>query len=253
MADEQHWSEGFEHESLAEPQAREAFTKAMSKYESPEAAVMGGYNAIKEVGKPYKLPESLDKLPDDKIRQEFQAGLGKLLGAVEKPEDLKDIKWLDGSKQEKPDEGLVTSFSKFAAENKIPKSLAQKLVSFHNSLMTQELQAYEQTKAQKNKEVNEYLLKSYNGSADALKADVELMKRMFLHHAGLTPDEYEQAGEEVFNSLITQSPILAKAILGLAKNFKEGVSSSGDGTPPPPPPQPPPKDLPNTRKALGWE
>ncbi|MCK9482791.1 MAG: hypothetical protein WC372_10990 [Candidatus Neomarinimicrobiota bacterium] len=234
------WINEFQHESLTDPQVKESFTKAMSKYETKEAAIVGGFNAIQAVGKPFKLPESLDKLPDDKTRQEFQLGVSKLLGAVEKPEDLKDIDWLKGSTLENdtPQEDLVKKISEIAVAKKWPKSTVQDLVEFWNGLQASERNKIAESQKQQDAELQEkakVIKESFvkiSGSEDNLKVDKDLLQSMFRNHAGLSGDEYDAVGDELAGLLlgdVTKAPNMAKGLIMLARQFKSGDTNNGSG------------------------
>ena len=269
MPEQDHWSSSFEHESLSAPEARESFTKTMSKYESPEAAVIGGYEAMKMAGKPFKLPESMenvDKWPDEKDRDTFKVSLRKLTGAVEKPEDLKDIDWLKGStlENDKPDEKLVGMISEIAVAEKWPKQIVGRLAELWNGIQAKAREENATLAAQKLKATNDELLKAYNNDEGAMNADLELMRRTFKNHAGLSPEEYEAIADEFNPSddsqrlhAVVSNPILTKALVRLlAPMSKEGVNDKGNGTPPPPPPAEKTfsekEGLPKSSAALGW-
>jgi len=258
------WLDSFEHDSLNTPETKEAFTKAMGKYETPEAAIIGGFNAIKSTGTPYKLPESLDKMPGDtdeerdKNRNEMMGKINKLIGAVEKPEDLQDINWLLDSTLEgdKPNEGLVKAVTEFAVAEKAPKGLVQKLAGFWNRLQAgnreKQAEAQEQAETQqaaKIKEVNEKLTTDAGGNADELKSRIELVKRMFLNFGSLTAEEYKQAGVGVLEK--TTNYAFNKGLINIAQSFKSGKTMMGDGNPPPPPPPKKPSNISKSRQAIG--
>jgi len=262
------WLDNFEHDSLDTPEVKESFAKTMSKYETPEAAIVGGFNAIKSTGTPYKLPESLDKMPGntdeerDKNRNEMMGHISKLIGAVEKPEDLQDIDWLLDSTLEgdKPNEELVKAVTELAVAEKAPKGLVQKLVGFWNRLQAgyRAKQRAKQTEVQKQaevqqaakiKEVNEKLTADAGGNAEELKSRTELVKRMFLNFGGLTAEEYEQAGAGVLEK--ANNYAFNKALINLAQNFKSGKIMTGDGNPPPPPPPKKASNISNSRQAIG--
>lgn len=236
MEGNEHWSNEFEHESLATPESREAFTSAMSKYNSQEEAIIGGFNAIKMAGKPFKLPESIDKLPEN-MRGEFTQNAMKVLGiesGISSVDDLKDIDLKTGLAEGiNPDENLAESFKKFAAENKWTKKQTQSAIGFYNQAMTQARQAYAESMEAKKLEAatktNEALIKHY-GSKEKVSEQSELVKRAFKDHAGLSAEEFEQVGELLADSVLTKDPVLTKALMTLvAPLAAEGVSHSGSG------------------------
>ncbi len=265
---EQHWSQTYEHESLAAPEVRESFVKTMSKFEKPENVPIGYFELQKSAGKPFKLPESLDKLPDDKARQEFQSGVSKLLGAVEKPEDLKDVDWLKGSTLENdtPQEELVKKISEIAVAKKWPKSTVQDLAEFWNGLQASERNKIAESKKQEETELQEKakaIKESFvkiSGSEDNLKVDKDLLQSMFRNHAGLSGDEYDAVSDELAGLLlgdVTKAPNMAKGLIMLARQFKSGDTANGKGGTPPPPKNEKTfgqkEGIEKSSKALGWE
>ena len=132
----ENWAEDFAHASVDTDKA--AFNSAMAKYATKDDAIVGGFNAMKAIGKPFKMPESLDNLPDDASRTDFTSKARGLLGInipknVEALADL-DMKsgFVDGQVL---DENLSKSFKDFIVESGMQKSVAQKAVAFHNKMM----------------------------------------------------------------------------------------------------------------------
>ena len=128
------WIEEFEHESVTDDN-REAFTKAMGKYNTVEDAVVGGFNAQKIAGLPFKLPETLDKLKDEKVRADFVTQTHKVLG-IQNVSDIKDLDDLDlkaGLAEDAPvNEGLAKLLKEHAVKQKWPKSVTQDIVGLFN-------------------------------------------------------------------------------------------------------------------------
>jgi len=259
------WLDTFEHTSLAAPEAQEAFKSAMSKYGSQEDAVVGGFEAMKAVGKPFKLPESLDKLPDDTVRGEFTSQAHKLLG-IETAENIEALTELDMKAGQAEgalfDEGLANSFKAFVVEKKINKANAQEMVGFYNQTMAKARIAIaakaEADKLAAAKTCNEALIAHPDfGSAEKVAEQSELLRRSIQNCPGITPEEYEEVGEELANSMLTKNPVMARVMLKLlAPLAAEGSTDTGAGgkakekeltgseqTK---------KDLPKTAKALGW-
>jgi len=254
------WASGFTNEQLTTPEAQEW----LGKYTSPEEALAGGFNAAKTVGKPfrlpesldklsddkvrgeftsaidrlmgpYRLPESLDKLPDDKSRGEFSSRIGKLMGAVEKEEDLADVNFADGLADARTvNAELVGAFKKFAIAEKLPKALVGKLAKFNNEFATQLVAAQEAARTESAKKVNEALVPLYGGD-EGIKKHNEMVRRLFKNHAGLSAQEYEEAAPGLVDSGITQNLALCKALYNIAKqtvpeNVTESVTAPGGPT-----------------------
>ena len=227
----EHWSTGFQHESLAVPEARESFTKTMSKFKTQEDAIVAYPQLEKMNGKPYRLPESIDKL-DEKTRGEFTTNARKLLNiedGIASLDDLADVNLADGLPEGFPvNEGFANAFKQFAAENKLPKSLVAKLAGFNNQALAGELQKMEAAKTEQAKATNEALVKHFGGE-DKVKERSELVKRFYKNNAGLTPEEYEQVGDEIAG-IIARNPILARVHLEkIADLAGEGSTLTGGG------------------------
>lgn len=258
----ENWLDTFEDPSLATPEAQEAFKSAMSKYDSQEAAVLGGFEAMKMTGKPFKLPESLDKLPDDNVRGEFTTQAHKLLG-IETAENIEALADLDPKagqvEGQEVDEALMGAFKQFVVDNKINKGDAQKMIGFHNKMMAKARTAYIQ-QAEANKldaatKTNEALIAHF-GSEEKVAEQSELLRRA-IQNSGITPEEYEKVGDEMANSILTKDPVVARVMLKLlAPLAAEGSTDVGGGGTPPPKEltatEQTKKDLPKTAEALGW-
>lgn len=213
---------------------------AFAKYNSKDEAFKGAYEAQKQVGRPYKLPESLDKL-DEKTRGEFTAGLNKLTGAVEKAEDLKDINFAAGLPEGvKPNDAIIGALSNFAVENHIPKSLIAKYAEYSNKMGTEMrvkmAQSQEADFIAKAKACDDALIADPNyGTIGKVQEADELARRMYMKYSGLNAEEYEQAGNDLANSGFTRYPVLRKALHNQARQLvKEGSSEAGAGGAPPP-------------------
>lgn len=231
------WLDNFEHESVTD-ENREAFKTANQKYDTVEAAIVGGFNAQKLAGVPFKMPESMDKLPDDDSRADFTSQANKLLDIthVANIEDLADLDLKVGlAEGVEPDENLATMLKTLAVEKKWPKSFVQDIVAIWNgplkeygakaSAEMQEKVALEQ--AQKG---NEALLAHYNGDEKKLAADTELLRRVFKNQAGLNAEEYESIAEELVDSKWNTHPVISKALMNLLPKFaKEGSTAGGVG------------------------
>jgi len=259
----ENWTDEFEHESLVTPESQEAFKKAMGKYDSQKSAIMGGFEAMKAVGKPYKLPESLDKLPDDNIRGEFTAQAHKLLG-IETAANIEGLAELDMKAGQAEgasfDENLANDFKAFVVEKKINKANAQEMVGFYNQMMAKARIALtaktETDKLDAATKTNEALIAHF-GSKEKVAEQSELLRRA-IQNSGITPEEYEEVGEELANSMLTKNPVMARVMLTLlAPLAAEGTTESGGGGTPKPgeitEEQQTAKDLPKTAKALGWK
>lgn len=222
---EEHFGNELQHESL---QSQEGI-QYLSKYNSVEDALVAGLNASKLVGKPFRLPESIDKLPDDKTRSEFKTGAFKALGyqLAEKPEDLTDIKWTQGLKEgATADDKLIAKVSQFAIEKGIPKSILQEFVNLNNALTIEMQEQFEQAHLAQVKAVNDELVKQYGDEKKVAEA-TELVKRMF--GKNVSPEDFEKVGEELATSGMLTKPLLTKALMKMSESYREGATQEGAG------------------------
>jgi hypothetical protein len=243
----QNWTEGLQGEAFT-PEIKQSLG---TKFKTHEDLALNYLDLEKQVrGKPFRLPESLDKLPDDKTRGEFKASVSKLLGAVEKPEDLKDINWTVGMpKDSKPDEAMMGILSKWAVGK--PKEIVQDGIKVWNETMTAAIEAQQVALLKNAETVNAELEKTYPGK---VAEKTELVRRMFANFAKLTPEEYEKAGEGMVKAGFTSDAVFAKALINLAELFKEGTTENGQGSMVKPTPKAPGAETGDekTYAALGW-
>ncbi len=234
------WINEFQSESITS-ENRESFNTAMSKYETKDDAIVGGFNAQKLAGKPFKLPESMDKLPDDASRGDFTTQAHKLLGIehAENIEGLDDIDMKAGMPEGSeivPNETLTTLLKTLAVEKKWPKSVVQDIVNLYNGPLTKFSQEFQVTKLEnekiaKAKATNEALIAHPDiGSAEELAAQSELLRRAVKNNMGFTAEEYEEFGEELADSMMTKNAVMARGLLKvLVPLAKEGSFDSGAG------------------------
>ncbi len=249
---ERNWTEGLQGEQFT-PEVKTALA---AKYKTASDMATNHLDLEKQVrGKPFRLPESLDKL-DEKSKGEFNASIGKLLGAVEKPEDLKDIDFTAGmvkveGQENKADEGLKAAITDFAVKNHWPKGKVQEGVALWNQTMAQAKEQQAQ-QAKANADATQKALLETYGSAEEVAKNSELVRRAFQNHAGLTAEEYEQSGVAI-SQIFSQSPALSKALIKMvAPLAAEDSSQGGDGGKPKEPEKSwgEKEGLPNTAKAL---
>jgi hypothetical protein len=232
---DEHWTDDFEHASVTD-ENREAFAKAMGNYTSIEDAVVGGYEAKKLTGKPFKLPKSLDKLSDDSIRADFTSQAHKLLG-IEHAKDVEALADLDLkaglAEGQEPDEALATAFKEFVVKNKINKASAGKMVAFYNQAQAKaRAAAAAKTDAEKldaATKTNEALILHF-GTEEKYKEQSELFRRAIQNNAGLTAEEYKEFGDQLVESGLNRHPVLARGLLALiAPLAAEASSEAGKG------------------------
>lgn len=235
---EGHWTETFESDGVT-VENREAFVAANSKYATLEASVVGGWNAQKMAGKPFRIPEDMAKLPDDQSRADFTSQARKALG-INIPKDLDSLKDVDfkvgladGANY---DENFVGIIKNWAVENGVDTATLSKMASFYNG----PLQEYS-TKAHKEStdaaeldrmtKCNEALLAMPDiGTKEKLAEMTELFRRGVVNHPSVSADDATEIADAMVNGGLTQNPKLAKIMLDVFGALaKEGSSDGGDG------------------------
>ena len=202
------WTDGFEADGLTE-ENREAFNTHMAKFPTQAAAVMDGYGLAKQKGVAFKLPDSIEKLPDDASRATMLAQINKLYGR-EIPADLDGLADLDmksGSTAEGEmyDETLAKTFKEWVVSEKIEKSVAQKAIKFHNEAMALARTAFAAKTEEATKKdavdrlaavtaCNDSLVTTF-GSKEKLEEQTVRMHRAILNNTGCNADEAADVAE----------------------------------------------------------
>ena len=237
---EQHWTQGFENAAVT-TENRESFNTAMSKYATQDEAIIGGYNAQKAMGKPFRVPESMDKLPDDASRNEFSSQARSALGinTPKSVDDLADFNFKDGLAEDATvNEDLVGKLKAWAVEAGVDTGSLQKMVSFYNGPLGQfaiESKAERDTAAFEAKATacNDALVTDY-GSTEKVQEQTELFKRAISAMAtknGLDVDATTEVVQAMVDGGITTNPKLAKIMLqAFSPMAAEGGTFSGDGS-----------------------
>ena len=262
MPDE-HWTNGFEHESVTD-ENREAFNTAMSKYDSQEAAIVGGFNAMKIAGQNFKLPKSVESLPDEAMRNDFTSQVHNLFGIkhAQTVEDLKDLDMTvgmeaDAEGNKKIDETLATAFKQLVVEKKLNVGEASHYIEMHNKMMAKARRDFavkqEADKLEAAKATNEALIAHPDiGSEEKLAEQSELLRRAIKNCPGATAEDYEEVGELMADTILTKNAKAARILLKLiAPLAAEGSTEGGGGGGGPTPPKDPDEGS-KTYIALGW-
>ena len=206
------WTDGFEADGLTDDN-REAFTTHMAKFPTQAAAVMDGYGLAKQKGVAFKLPESIEKLPDDTARATMLAQINKLYGR-DIPVDLDGLADLDmksgsATPDAKFDEAFAGKFKQWILDEKIEKSVAQKSIAFFNKAVGEAQVAYtakteEATKAAATERLaavtacNDSLVTTF-GSKEKLDEQTVRMHRAILNNTGCSVDEAADVAEFLKN------------------------------------------------------
>jgi len=245
----EHWSDEFEHELITDDN-REAFKTAASKFATQDDMSVGYMELQKTAGKPFKLPESLDKLPDDDTRADFTSKTHKLLG-IETAANVEALAALD-IKAGLPegvavDENLGSMIKKFAVDKKIPIGTVKEFINFYNTdfrnyALRGKLDAATKT--------NEGLIAHF-GSEAKVKEQSELLRRA-IKNSGITPEEYEQVGEVMADTILTKDPVAARVMLKLLAPLAASSSTEPPGSGTSPVAAKDPDEGSKTYQALGW-
>ena len=236
---EEHWASTFESDSITDDN-RESFVNANSKYATEQDAIMGGYNAQKAMGKPFRIPESMDKLPDDASREDFQNQARNALGIVtaKTVDDFSDVNFKDGLAEGKEaNEAFVGMVKNWAVEEGIPLSIVGKMASFYNgplsahaaeAMATQGTEAYEA----KASECNEALVKDYGSEAEVEKQTTLFKKALsaMAEKNGLDVDATNEVVAVMADAGVFTNANTAKIMLqAFSPMAAEGGTLNGDG------------------------
>ncbi len=232
------WINEFTHASVTDDN-KEAFNKSMEKYASKDDAIMGGFNAQKIAGAPFKLPESLDKLPDDAMRSDFTSKTLKLLGRepIRNIEDLKDFNFTDGMADgATADEVMKAAFAQHIVDSGKSKAMAAKDAVFFNTMMAKTVEANKATEATNAiataKAVDEALIADPDiGSKEKLLVLSEEFARAIKNNVGLEGDDIDEVVDAMVKGGLTQNPKLAKIMFNQFSPLAREGSTDGGGGP----------------------
>lgn len=231
-----HWSEVYDGEGV-NADNREAFVSAMSKYPTEQAGMVGGFNAMKLAGKPFKCPETMDKLPDDASRADFTSQARGLLG-INVPKDIeamKDVDFKTGLADGAPvNEDFVSMVKNWAVEKGISTSHVQEMAAFYNGPLSKYAQEAFAAKQEKEKlanaeTCNTALLEHFK-TEEKVKDLTALLHRTIINSMGLTAEESAEFVDAMADSMLTTNPVMAKGMLNLLSSVStEGTTETGDG------------------------
>lgn len=230
------WIDNFEHGSVTD-ENREAFNKSMGEYTTINDAVYAGFNAKRKIGVPFKLPESMDNVPEAD-RGDFTTRAHKLLG-IEHVTDIANLSEVDlkkGMADGVPyDENFATAFKQFAIDNKIPKNLLTPIAEFFNlasAQSRQDLAARKETElATAKRGVNDALVAHPDfGTQEAVDEKTILLHRALKDHVGVSIEEANEVSEFMKNREGATNPVLRRILINaLAPLAAEGSTDGGGG------------------------
>lgn len=231
-----HWSQTYEAEGIT-TENRPAFVEANKKYGSVEAAVVGGYNAQKLSGTPFRFPESMDKLPDDQSRTDFTTQARNLLG-INIPKDvesLNDVDFKAGLPEgATADETFTKMVKQWAVEKGVQRSTLEDLIGFYNGPLgkfAQEAHAERQEteKADRAEACNKALIEHFKGEEKVKELTVHL-HRAIMNNMDLSKEEAAEFVDSMADTILTTNPVMARGMLNLLSSVSiEGTTESGGG------------------------
>ena len=254
----QDWVNDFEHEGITDDN-RESFNMHMDKFPTQADAVMDGYGLAKMKGKPFKMPESMDKLPDDASRTDFTSQAHKLLG-IEHATDLNSLAEINlkkGLPEGSPyDENFANAFKQFAIDKKIPKSAMEPLAEFFNLASTKaqgDMVAKTAADFAASKQATETALAADKdfGSKEKLDEQTVLLHRALTNNTGLNTEEANGIAEFLRDREGATNPVLRKVLLKTLAPLAASSSNENGGGNPPVAPKDSYKGT-QVEKDLGW-
>lgn len=221
-----HWSDELTHEKLITPEAK----TVLKEYTSQEEFMSAGLEAKKMVGTPFRLPKSLESLPDDDARAEFTSGVESVLGVkrVQSEEDLEGIDFAKGYKNAKDaNKDVEAAIKKFAIEKGRTKAQVEELIT----LVNQTNQGLKNTAEQKIIDDATEVKKTLTvmcGSEDKVNSSYDGVRKLFQNHCGLSEQEFENAGKTFVEKILTKDAVMSKAFFNLAESIvTEGDTDTG--------------------------
>lgn len=228
---------GIEHGSIT-AENRVAFSTHMEKFESMEDAALDGMDLKGQMGKPFKFPEAMDKLPDDASRADFTSQANKLLGNEFSADmaGLADVNLRGGLPEGSPyDENFANAFKQFAIENKIPKASMSKIAEFFNLASTKatgDLNAKTAADFAAAKKVTDDALAAHEdfGGKEKLDAQTVLLHRALVSNLGLSTEDANGMAEFMRDREGATNPVLRRILLKqLAPLAAESDNDGGGG------------------------
>jgi hypothetical protein len=260
---------GIEHTSIT-AENRPALTTHMEKFDSFEAAALDGMDLKSQQGKPFKLPESMDKLPDDQSRTDFNVAVNKLAGRTipANMEAFGDVNFKDGLADDaQVDDALIGIIKQWAIDEKVPTQSVSKMVGLFNGKMSKHIMGNAETMqaaaVEKAKEDHAIAVKACNdslaahpdfGNAEALDEKSKLLHVALKNNSKLSLEEANGIAEFLRDREGATNPVLRKLMIDkFAPLATEGSSENGKGGDTPPAAKTAAQQMPKTAAILGWK
>ena len=257
-----------EHESITS-ENRGALATHMEKFDSFEAAALDGMDLKGQMGKPFKVPESMDKLPDDTSRADFTSQANKLLGRTI-PKDLdglKDVNFKEGLEDDaEMDDQFVGLVKQWAVDEGVSTQSLGKMVRLMNGPLSDhltqsgeaaKLAATEQAKADhvvKLKACNDALTSHADfGNTEKLDQQTILLHRALKDNVSLSVEDANEVAEFLRDREGATNPVVRRLLINqLAPLAAEGSNEQGKGGNKAPAARTAKEQMPKTGAALGW-
>jgi hypothetical protein len=248
---------------------RVALQTHMDKFDSFEAAALDGMDLKSQMGKPYKFPESMDKLADDNVRSEFRAGANKLLGRTI-PKDLEsfaDVNFKAGLADDaEVDDALIGVIKKWAVDEGVSTESVGKMTALFNGPMGEYFAAKGETMNtaadEKSKADHAIAVKACNdsltahadfGTVEALDAKSVKLHTALKNNCKLSPEDANNVAEFLRDGEGATNPVLRKLMIDtFAPLATEGSTENGQHGDTPPAAKTAAQQMPVTGKILGW-
>lgn len=226
------WYDGFEHPDLTSEEA----TTVLSQFKSQEEFNVAGLNAKKAVGAPFRFPKSIESLPDDTVRADFASQVAKFHGErVYDEKQLDTVNYAEGLADARMvNDKLKGVLVDFAKKSKMPSAQVQELASTYNAFSTELMNEHNAAQVKEKTEIATKVndaLKTLYGGEEGVKQHTELVKRLFMHKAGLTAQEYKDSAESLVSARMTQDVVLSKALFNIAKALMPEGTTEITGAP----------------------
>jgi len=256
---DEHWAGEFEHESVTVDN-REAFKTSMAKFPTQADAVANNMELQKVAGQNFKLPKSIEGLPDEAMRKDFTAQVNTLFGR-EFAADTEALSVLDmksgASEGAKHNEDFAAAFKQFVVDKNIAKSDAQSLITFFNEATGKALTKFGEDKAAfdiaADKTCKDALIAHFGSQENVDKQDILMHRALLGKDIGLNADEAAEVAEAIKGSNAMKNPLLKQVLYKALGPLAAESSTEGGDKPTNAAKVTDPEEGSPSYKALGWD
>lgn len=151
-----------------------AAKNALAKYDNVEAAMLGGFNAMQQVGKPHINIPADDA--DDTVKAKFKTDIAKHSGAVEKADDFK-VERPEGSDETNYNFAAEKVYLEMAVKEGMSQSQMAAGLKMHNEIVSA-IFAADTAKDKADIDASVLKMTADLGGADKFKEGMELKARL---------------------------------------------------------------------------